>query len=77
MGNKKKVKIKVVIVKKPPVNIPIVKKHHEDVETVEEEPVRERQGEICDGCLKKKDTEKVGKEFLCPDCREEEFENDY
>ena len=70
MGNKKKVKIKVVIVKKPPVNIPIVKKHHEDVES-DEEIHRERQGEICDGCLKKKDTEKVDKKFLCKDCREE------
>lgn len=73
--SKKKVKIKVVKVTKEPVKIPIVvKKHKEDVEEPDEEPVRERLGEFCDVCERKGDTKKVGKEFLCPDCREEEFE---
>lgn len=74
-GKGKKVKIKVVKVENPEVKIPIVKKYKEDVEEPDEEPVRERQGEFCTECERKTDTKKVGKEFLCSDCREELMEN--
>lgn len=75
--SKKKVKIKVTKIEKSSVNIPIIKKYKEDVEEIAEEPVRERQGEFCEDCDKKRDTKK-GKDgiFRCVTCQDEFIESE-
>jgi len=70
--SKKRKKIKVVRIVTPTVRIP-VEKVLEELESPEEP--RERLGESCDGCFERKNNiKKVGKRFLCPECREEELE---
>lgn len=50
-------RVDVRVVKKDPLEIPV-----EDIPRI-------RLGEVCDNCGKRKQTKKLGKKFLCQDCR--------